>query len=129
MTYHEERSARELLAGSLGSDPWERLDQLEEAGERRARAEAQLKQMEHYRKIVLSRVSSKIAKTGKFSEAKLERLARASEEYSNHVEGLAAAVEERELAVAEYWRLRALLEWDAKAVSHLNAVSRLQEPG
>lgn len=127
---HTPRGARELIAGSLGDDPYVRIEALREAGRRKARAEGVAYQMEHERKIVLSRVASQLAQVHareKVSEAKLERLALASDEYQKHIRGTAAAIEEREEANSEYWALKAELLWDEKAVSHLNAMSRLDE--
>ena len=53
-------------------------------------------------------------------------MARGRPEYSRHLDGAAAAIEERELANSEYWAIRARLEWLEKAVSHDNALSRLE---
>ena len=61
------------------------------------------------------------------SEARLTRLAKGDERYRNHVNGVAAAMEESELAQSAYWAIRAELEWDRAAVAHLNAMSRLDD--
>lgn len=128
---HEEHSARELLVGSLGSDPWERLEELREAGRRKAQAEGVAYQMERERKAVLARIASEYARAHadqNLSEAKLDRLARADDRYRKHLEGTAVAIEEREEAQSEYWAIRSELEWDRASVAHLNAMSKLEEP-
>ena len=38
------------------------------------------------------------------------------------------AIEAKERAEAEYWRLRDKLEWMRTTVAHYNAMSRLEEP-
>lgn len=128
---HTPRGARELLVGSLGADPYERIEKIREAGERKARATGVAYQMEHERHAILARIASEVsrANAGKnLSEAKLDRIARADPRYQRHLEGTAAAIEERELSESEYWSLRSLEEWDARAVAHLNAMSRLEDP-
>lgn len=55
-------------------------------------------------------------------------MARADPRYQTHIEGMAAAVEERELARSEYWRIRTVLEFDRASIAHLNALSRLELP-
>lgn len=123
--------ARELLAASIGSDPYERIEELRQLGERKAEASGVAYQMERERKPMLARIATEYARLHAdedLSEAKLERLARADERYRNHIEGTAAAIKERELANSEYWAVRSLLEWDKTAVAHLNALSRLEEP-
>lgn len=123
--------ARELLAASIGSDPYERIEELRVIGERKAQATGVAYQMEHERQPLLARLASEYARihaNEDLSEAKLERLARADERYRLHIEGAAKAIRERELANSEYWALRSLLEWDKTAVAHLNALSRLGEP-
>jgi hypothetical protein len=128
---HPQNSARETLVASLGGDPYERLAELAALGERKAKAAGTAYHMDHMRKVVLAHVAGELAvvhaKEG-LSEAKLERLARADDRYRQHIEGTAAAVEESELAQAEYWRLRAELLWDEKAISHYNAMSKLGDP-
>jgi len=129
---HTAHGARELIAGSLGEDPYERIEQLREAGRRKARAEGVAYQLDHERKIVLARIASEIAQaraSEKLSEAKLDRMARADARYERHIRGTAEAVQEREEANSEYWGLRSLEEWDARAVAHLNALSRLEGNG
>ena len=124
-------AARELLAANLGSDPFEKIEELRSIGTRKARAEGVAYQLEHERKIVLAQLANEYASAHAkeaLSEAKLDRLARADERYQNHIKGLAAAIEERELARSEYWRVRTVLEWDAKTIAHTNAMSRLEEP-
>ena len=60
------------------------------------------------------------------SEAKLERLALADARYADHMKGIAAAVEERELARHEYWAIKARLDWDNNAIQHTNTLARLE---
>lgn len=127
----DEGHAREILTASLDDDPFQRIEELRKAGKRKAEAEGVAYRMERERKIFLARIASEIAEVHageKLSEAKLDRLARADDRYRKHIEGTAAAVEERELSRSEYWAIRARLEWLDKAISHLNALSRLEEP-
>lgn len=122
--------ARELLKANLGSDPWEKLEELRVAGERKARAAAQAYLMEEQKKVVLSEIASEIARTHareNLSEAKLDRLARANLRYKQHLDGVAAAIHEKDVAEAEYWRIRADLEWQARTISHVNALTRMDE--
>lgn len=126
-----EKSAREAIVHTLGSDPWERIEGLREAGRRKAEAQGVAYQMERERKALLARIASEYARTHaekNLSEAKLDRLARADERYQRHLEGTASAIEERELATSEYFAIRSVLEWDRAAVAHENALSRLEEP-
>ena len=124
--------AKGLLVATLGGvDPWAKLEELKQAGERRARASGIAYQLEEQRKIVLAKKASDIANLNareNLSEAKLERLARASDAYQDHVNGTAEAIAEEKRTEAEYWRIRADLDWCAKAIAHWNAVSRLEEP-
>jgi hypothetical protein len=124
---------RALLIGSLGLDPYERIEELRQAGERRAEASARLLQMEKLREVVLSRLrgayeSASASMGDKITEAKLDRLAHADKRYREHVLGMAAALEEKEKAEVAYWAIRAELEWDRAAVAHMNAMSRLEDP-
>jgi hypothetical protein len=125
---HTPRGARELLVGSLGSDPYERIAELRSAGARKAQAEGVAYQMEHERHIVLARIAAEIANARtkeNLSEAKLDRMARADPRYEKHIKGTAAAVEERDLAISEYFAIRSELLMDEQAIHHLNALSRL----
>ena len=120
---------REALRATIEADPFATLEELGEAGSRKAKAEAQAYHLENMRKIVLARLAGQIAElhaSSTMSETKLERMARAHPEYEAHIRGTAAAIEEREHAQADYWRLRAELEWMDKTVSHANALSRLE---
>jgi hypothetical protein len=119
------------MAASLGSDPWERLEELRRAGERKARAIGVAYQLEHEMKIMLSKIAGDIARVHSdenLSEARLDRLARASEGFHTHVKGTSAAIEQREKAESEYWAIRSELEWDRSSIAHVNALSRLEEP-
>lgn len=127
-----ESSAVERLLASLdGMDPFERIEALREAGKRKAKAEGRAYQMDHTRKALLSRLATEIAASRpkeSMSEAKLERLARADPRYQTHLDGTAAAMEDRELAQSEYWTIKATLLWMEKVVSHENAHMRLENP-
>lgn len=123
--------ARELLASNFDTDPYEKIEELREIGLRKARAEGMACQLDHERKIVLARVANELATVHakeSLSEAKLDRMARADARYQTHIEGLAAAVEEREHTRSEYWAIRSLLEFDRASIAHLNALSRLELP-
>lgn len=123
--------ARDLLTHTIGGDPFERIEALRKAGERKARAEGLAYQMEHERKHLLALYASEYAEVHakeKLSEARLERMARSDDRYRKHIEGTAAAIEERELARSEYWRIQAELTWMEKTVAHANAMSRLENP-
>jgi len=120
--------ARDLMSANMGSDPFEKIEELREIGARKARAEGVAYQMEHERKIVLATLASEYASMHareNLSEAKLDRLARADHRYQKHIAGLAQAVEDREMCRSEYWAVKSELLWQEKVVSHLNAVSRL----
>jgi len=129
--HHASGSARELLSATLGSDPWQRIEELREIGQRKAEAEGLAYQMEHERKHVLSKIASEYASTHakeQLSEAKLDRMAHADSRYLDFIKGSAVAIEKREMANSEYWAVRSELEWDRAAVAHSNAMSRLEEP-
>jgi hypothetical protein len=128
---HSRHSARELLAGSIGSDPYARIEEMRECGSRKAEAEGVAYQLEHETKSVLARLSSEYATTHNaeaLSEAKLQRMALADPRYVEHVRMTGKAVARREHARGEYWAIRSELEWDRASVAHLNALSRLEEP-
>lgn len=123
------RGARDNVRATVEADPWGVLEELREVGTRKAKAEGIAYYLEHQRKILLSRLAGEIAQVQSnknLSETKLERLARADPRYEAHIKGAAVAVEEKEAAHAEYWRLRAELEWMDKTVSHANALTRLE---
>ena len=127
-----ERNARDLLVASLdGEDPFVRLARLEEAGQRKAEAGALAYYMDHERKALLARIATELAASRpreNLAEAKLDRLARADERYEKHLRASRHAHEAKEKAEATYWRLRSELEWLEKTVSHVNAMSRLDQP-
>lgn len=117
-----------LLATLGGMDPFERIQAMRDAGERKARAEGRAYQLDHQRKALLAKLANEYATAHakeNLSEARLERMARADERYSKHLEGTAAAIEERELAVSEYFAVRAELLWLEKTVAHSNALTRM----
>jgi len=124
------QTARTVLEDSLGHDPFEALQRLREAGDRKAKAVAIAYKMENERKVVLSRISGEIAQAhsgSSLSEAKLERMARADARYMQHIESTAHAIHEKEEAESAYWSIRATLEWDERAIAHLNALTRLEK--
>ena len=121
--------ARETVRATVEADPWASLEELRIAGQRKAKAEAQASHLENLRKVVLSRCCAEIAaaSSGKaMSEAKLERLGRAHPRYEEHLRGLAAAVEEREAAIAEYYRIRGELDWMDRTLMHSMSLAKLQ---
>lgn len=126
---HTPNSARELIAATIGSDPWDGIEALRRAGERKARAEGVAYEMDNNRKIVLSRIMNELAVAHSgtaLSEAKLERMARADARYGSHISATAEAMEEKEAATAEYYAQKSLLEWDAHASYAWNAASKLE---
>jgi hypothetical protein len=125
---HVADSARELLGIHIGHDPYDLIEQLTEAGEKRAEAEALAYQLEHETKSLLARLASEYASAHSkenLSEAKLERFARGDQRYIDHIRGTAVAIENREKANNAYWRLRTLIDMDRAAIAHSNALSRL----
>lgn len=122
-------NAKELVVASLGGeDPWQQIEEIREAGKRKARAAGIAYQMEHERHAVLARIASEVAQAHareNLSEAKLDRLARSDPRYQRHLEGTAAAIEEREAAESSYWALRSVLEWNRTAVAHENVLAQL----
>lgn len=125
---HIPHSAREVLAGNLGRDPYEGIEELREIGERKARAEGVAYELDKSRDAVLARITSEIATAHageSLSEAKLERMAKADPRYLAHIKETATAVAEKERVHAEYWAIKSELEWDQEALRHLNHMSRL----
>lgn len=126
-----EDTAIERLHASLGEDPFVRIEQLNEAGRRKAQAEGLAYRLEHERKVMLARLAGEYAalhaKEG-LSETRLERMARADARYTKLLDRTQEAVEEREAANSEYWSLRTHLEWLKAAIAHDNALARLGEP-
>lgn len=126
---HLPGSARETLSATIGRDPWEGVEELRQAGERKARAEGQAYQLEAETKIVLARLMNELAVVHmkeKLAENKLERMARADDRYRDHIRAVAKAVEERERATSAYYAIKSELEWDAHAAYHLNALAKLE---
>jgi|TARA_R110000765_G_scaffold228394_1_gene332070 hypothetical protein len=121
-------AARELISSHFDVSPYEQIERLRGAGLRKAKAEGVCTQLEHQRHIMLATIANELAvahSKEKLSEAKLDRMARADQRYRAHIAGLGAAVEERDTARSEYAAQRATMEWDRAAISHLNALSRL----
>ena len=124
-----EEGARESVRATVEADPWMSLEELRMAGERKAKAEAVASHLDHMRHVVLSRIANELANVhggSKLSEAKLDRLARADPRYEDHLQGLAAAVEEREAAVAAYYARRGELEWLSLTLTHSMSLAKLQ---
>lgn len=126
---HASGSARELITATIGADPYQGIEAMRKAGERKARAEGVAYELEHLTKTVLARIAGELAEVHakeKLAEAKLERMARTDVRYEAHVRKVAAAVEEKELASNEYWAIRSELEWDGHSVFHANALAKLE---
>ena len=124
-----EEGARESVRATVEADPWMSLEELRLAGERKAKAEAVASHLDHMRKVVLSRIAGEIAQaqsSKSLSETKLERMARADARYEAHLKGLSAAVEEREAAMAEYFRIRGELDWMDRTLMHAMSLAKLQ---
>jgi hypothetical protein len=121
--------ARETVRATVEADPWVTLEELRVAGQRKAKAEAQASHLDHMRKVVLSRVCAEIAQANadkSLSEKKLERLGRAHPRYEEHLRGLAAAVEEKEAAIAAYYALKGELDWMDRTLMHSMSLAKLQ---
>lgn len=125
---HQPGSARETLVASLGADPYDGIELLRKAGERKARAEGVAYELDHQRHIVLSQIMNELAVVHakeKMAEAKLDRMARADPRYAAHVKRTAEAMAEKERAISEYFAIKSELEWDGHSLFHINALSRL----
>ena len=123
--------AREIISSHFSEDitPYERIEELREIGAKKAEAEGVAYELEHQRKIILSRLANEFATAHSkqpLSEAKLDLMARGDARYENHIKGLAVAIENREKWRSEYWAVKSLLEWDKSAIAHLNALSKLE---
>jgi hypothetical protein len=121
--------ARETVRATVEADPWATLEELRVAGQRKAKAEAQANHLKHMRRVVLSRLQSEIAQAQSnksLSEAKLERMARADSRYEDHLKGLAAAQQDAEQASAEFWRLKAELDWQDRTLMFAMSLAKLQ---
>lgn len=120
--------ARDLVRASLGADPWEHIEQLRAIGDELAEAEAYVTRLEAETKSLKARLQNQLAvvhmREG-LSEAKLERLALGHDEYAAHIKGVAAAVELREKLKNAYWTTKARLDWDDRAIGHLNHLTRM----
>tara|TARA_Y100000310_G_scaffold219808_1_gene221241 strand:+ start:7513 stop:7929 length:417 start_codon:yes stop_codon:yes gene_type:complete len=127
---HPARSAREVVVGHIGADPYAAIERLNEIGHEKALATAVAYELEQKRKSLLATLASEYARMyadESLSEAKLERLARADIRYTDHIKATADAIENRERASSEYWAIRSELEWDRAAIAHLNALTKLDE--
>ena len=126
---HATGSGRELVTVAVGSDPYEQMDKLHVAGQRKAAAVGVAYQLEHQRHVALSMIQNELAvahATEKLSEAKLERMARADPRYAKHVAKTAKALEEREAATSDYYALKSLIEWDMAALRHADNLAKLE---
>ena len=124
--------AREIISSHFQGDitPYERIEELREIGAKKAEAEGVAYELDHQRKIVLSRLANEFATAHSkqpLSEAKLDRMARADPRYEAHIKALSVAIDNRERWRSEYWAVKSLLEWDKSAIAHLNALSKLEE--
>tara|TARA_R110002020_G_scaffold288673_1_gene504163 strand:- start:973 stop:1398 length:426 start_codon:yes stop_codon:yes gene_type:complete len=127
---HSPHSARELLVGSLGSDPYETLQELNEVGKELAKLEGIVFNLQQSLKPKLAVIASELAvlhRKENLSESKLDRLAKADKRYQDHIVLTAEAISTKETARNRFWHLRSLLDWDRASISHLNAVSKLEE--
>lgn len=121
-----------LMVHTLGDDPFELIQQLEEAGRVKAKAAGTLVQMDKLKDTLHAKLRAEYARgfaqeKKKIVEAQLDRLAYADDRYRAHINGLAAATEAKEDADAAYWTIRAKLEWLRAALAHYNALTRLDE--
>lgn len=125
---HTINSARETLCASLGSDPYDGIEALRQAGDRKASAEGVAYEMEHQRNIVLAQIMNELATVHareKMSEAKLDRMARADLRYAAHIRKTADAIAEKDAAWTAYSAIKSELEWDGHSIFHVNALAKL----
>ena len=128
---HPARSAREVIVGHVGSDPYMAIEELCKVGDAKAAAAGVAYELEHKRKSLLASLASEYARahaSENMSEARLDRLARADARYTAHIEATASAIEQRERLWSHWVAIRSELLWDEKAISHLNALTRLDDP-
>ena len=125
---HSRHSAREVLTGSLGSDPYQLLEDLRTVGKDVARLEGVSYELQNSVKPLLATLATEYATTHakqNLSEAKLDRLAKADPRYMERIRLVAETIKEREEKKNEFWAIKSELDWDAKSVSHLNALTKL----
>ena len=128
---HSFPEARALLEANFEVSPYQHIEELQEIGKRKARAEGVAYQLDQERKIVLSRIANEIAlahASEVLSEAKLDRMSRADSRYENHIRRLSVAIEHREEARSDNWAVKSLLEWDRASIAHLNSLASLDKP-
>ena len=125
---HTKHSAREVLIGSLGSDPYQLLEDLRSVGKDLARLEGVSYELQNSVKPLLATLATEYATTHvkqNLSEAKLDRLAKADNRYMERIKLVAETIHQREEKKNEFWAIKSELDWDAKSVSHLNALTKL----
>ena len=125
---HTKHSAREILTGSLGSDPYQLLESLRSVGKEVARLEGVSYELQQSVKPLLATLATEYATmhaNQSLSEAKLDRMAKADPRYMERIKMVAAAIRQREEKNNEFWAIKSELDWDAKSVAHLNALTKL----
>lgn len=126
---HTPQSAREVMAASIGNDPYLMIEDLRRVGKVLAEKEGIAYQLQQETKPLLATIQSEYANAHAktpLSEAKLERLARADPRFTVHIRGTASAIQEREEAKNEFWAIKSELEWDRASIAHLNSLSRIE---
>jgi len=126
---HTPGSAREVLAASIGSDPYKKLAELTELGQLLAEREGVAYQLEKEKKSLLATIASEYASahsTSNLSEAKLDRMAKADQRYISHIRGTAEAIRQREQTKNQFWAIKSELEWDRTSIAHLNSLTRME---
>ena len=125
---HTKHSAREVLMGSLGSDPYRLLEDLRSVGKEVAKLEGVSYELQNSVKPLLATLATEYATTHakqNLSEAKLDRLSKADPRYMERIKLVAQTIKEREEKKNEFWAIKSELDWDSKSVSHLNALTKL----
>tara|TARA_R100000808_G_scaffold5443_2_gene16594 strand:+ start:1134 stop:1559 length:426 start_codon:yes stop_codon:yes gene_type:complete len=126
---HTPRSAREVLAASIGNDPYKNLAELTEVGELLAEREGIAYQLQQEIKPLLATIASELASAhakSNLSEARLDRMAKADPRYIAHIRGTAEAIRQREHTKNLYWAIKSELEWDRTSIAHLNSLTRME---
>ena len=130
MTGHFKHSARELIAGSIGADPYETLERLTALGRDLAKLEGVVFELQNGMKPLLATIGSEYAvlhRKENLSESRLTRLSHADARYLERIRLVAEAITQRETARNNFWALKSTLDWDRASVAHLNALSKLDE--
>ena len=127
---HTPHSAREVLVASIGNDPYQKLQELNALGTQLAEKEGVAYELEKELKPLLATIATEYAVAHShinLSEAKLDRMAKADNRYSNHIKAVAEAIRQRERTKNEFWAIKSELEWDRTAIAHLNSLTRLEQ--